>query len=190
MQIAQGQRIPLSTLIQGTDLTLSISMKSPHVIDYVCFGVDANGKLSDDRYMIFFNQPASPCNGVKQVNGGDFQLALGRLPASIDRLVFTASIDGAGAMSDIQASHFSIQAQGREVARGEFSGATFAAEKAIMVADVYRKNGEWRIASNLQAITPGWTRWWFILVVKWPTHRRPRLHEFLWRRRLPPLLRS
>ncbi|EPM91751.1 tellurium resistance protein, partial [Pseudomonas syringae pv. actinidiae ICMP 18804] len=130
MQITQGQRIPLSTLIQGNDLTLSIVIKSAHVIDYVCFGVDANGKLSDDRYMIFFNQPTSPCNSVKQANGGDFQLALDSLPASIDRLVFTASIDGAGVMSDIQASHFSIQHQGREVARGEFSGATFAAEKA------------------------------------------------------------
>lgn len=155
MQITQGQRIPLSTLIQGNDLTLSIVIKSAHVIDYVCFGVDANGKLSDDRYMIFFNQPASPCNSVKQANGGDFQLALDSLPASIDRLVFTASIDGAGVMSDIQASHFSIQHQGREVARGEFSGATFAAEKAIMVADIYRKNGEWRIASNLQGYNAG-----------------------------------
>ncbi|KTB81459.1 VWA domain-containing protein [Pseudomonas syringae] len=155
MQIAQGQRIPLSTLIQGTDLTLSISIKSAHVIDYVCFGIDANGKLSDDRYMIFFNQPDSPCNGVKQVNGGDFQLSLSRLPASIDRLVFTASIDGAGAMSDIQSSRFSVQQQGREAARGEFSGATFSAEKAIMVADIYRKNGEWRIASNLQGYNAG-----------------------------------
>ncbi|MEE4749241.1 VWA domain-containing protein [Pseudomonas alliivorans] len=155
MLISQGQRIPLSTLIQDTDLTLSIDIKSAHVIDYVCFGVDANGKLSDDRYMIFFNQPASPCNSVKQVNGGDFQLALSNLPASIDRLVFTASIDGAGAMSDIQASQFSIRKNGIEVARCEFSGATFAAEKAIMVADIYRKNGEWRIASNLQGYNAG-----------------------------------
>ncbi|MCD5993258.1 VWA domain-containing protein [Pseudomonas sp. CDFA 602] len=155
MLITQGQRIPLSTLLQGSDLTLSIDIKSGHVIDYVCFGVDANGKLSDDRYMIFFNQPASPCNSVKQSNGGDFQLALASLPASIDRLVFTASIDGAGAMSDIQASHFSIKDSGREVARGEFSGASFAAEKAIMVADIYRKNGEWRIASNLQGYNAG-----------------------------------
>lgn len=155
MLITQGQRIPLSTLLQGSDLTLSIDIKSGHVIDYVCFGVDANGKLSDDRYMIFFNQPASPCNSVKQSNGGDFQLALASLPASIDRLVFTASIDGAGAMSDIQASHFSIKDSGREVARGEFSGASFAAEKAIMVADIYRKSGEWRIASNLQGYNAG-----------------------------------
>ncbi|GFM87269.1 tellurium resistance protein [Pseudomonas cichorii] len=155
MQITQGQRVPLSSLIQGSDLTLSIDIKSSHVIDYVCFGVDAQGKLSDDRYMIFFNQPNSPCNSVRQVNGGDFQIALAGLPASIDRLVFTASIDGAGAMSDIQASHFSIKDAGREVARSEFSGATFAAEKAIMVTDIYRKNGEWRIASNLQGYNAG-----------------------------------
>ncbi|MBN6712977.1 VWA domain-containing protein [Pseudomonas capsici] len=155
MQITQGQRIPLSSLIQGSDLTLSIDIKSAHVIDYVCFGVDAQGKLSDDRYMIFFNQPASPCNRVRQINGGDFQIALAGLPASIDRLVFTASIDGIGAMSDIQASHFSIKDAGREVARGEFSGATFAAEKAIMVTELYRKNGEWRIASNLQGYNAG-----------------------------------
>ncbi|RMW10349.1 Tellurium resistance protein [Pseudomonas amygdali pv. tabaci] len=46
MQITQGQRVPLSGLIQGSDLTLSIAIKSAQVIDYVCFGVDANGKLS------------------------------------------------------------------------------------------------------------------------------------------------
>ncbi|KAA8691253.1 putative Tellurium resistance protein [Pseudomonas caricapapayae] len=155
MQITQGQRIPLSSLIQGTDLTLSIAIQSAQVIDYVCFGIDANGKLSDDRYMIFFNQPSSPCHSVKQLNGGDFQLSLASLPASIDRLVFTASIDGAGTMSEIQASHFSIRHEGRDVARGEFSGATFAAEKAIMVADIYRKGGEWRIASNLQGYNAG-----------------------------------
>lgn len=82
MQLTQGQRIPLSTLIQGADLTLSIEIKSAHVIDYVCFGIDADGKLSDDRYMIFFNQPASPCASVRQVNGSNFQLALAGLPAS------------------------------------------------------------------------------------------------------------
>jgi stress response protein SCP2 len=155
MQITQGQRIPLSSLIPGSDLTLSIDIQSAHVIDYVCFGVDAQGKLSDDRYMIFFNQPSSPCNSVKLANG-EFHLALAGLPASIDRLVFTASIDGAGAMSDIQTSRFLIKdMDGREAARCEFSGTTFTAEKAIMVADIYRKNGEWRLASNLQGYNAG-----------------------------------
>ncbi|GAB7533576.1 VWA domain-containing protein [Pseudomonas sp. 3A(2025)] len=155
MLITQGQRVPLSTLMTGQALNLTIAIDAPHVIDYVCFGVDANGKLSDDRYMIFFNQPSSPCNSLQQVQGGEFRINLAGLPASIDRLVFTASIDGAGTMNDIRASHFSISESCSEKARGEFSGASFAAEKAIMVIDLYRKNGEWRLASNLQGYNAG-----------------------------------
>ncbi|WP_347902894.1 VWA domain-containing protein [Pseudomonas purpurea] len=155
MLITQGQRVPLATLIQGDSLTLSIKIDSRDVIDYVCFGVDAQGKLSDDRYMIFFNQPASPCNSLKLSDGGDFQINLAGLPATIDRMVFTASIDGGGAMRDIQSSRFSIQANGHEVASCGFNGATFDGEKAIMVADIYRKNGEWRMLSNLQGFNAG-----------------------------------
>lgn len=156
MQISQGQRLPLSNLIQGTRLTLSIAIESPHVIDFVCFGVDAQGKLSDDRYMVFFNQPNTPCNSVKLAQGGDFQLNLSNLPETIDRLVFTASIDGAGAMSDIRQSNFAIKDESNtQAATCPFSGEHFNNEKAIMVADIYRKGGEWRLLSNLQGFNEG-----------------------------------
>lgn len=156
MQINQGQRVPLSNLIPGHLLTLTVSIQSPLTIDIACFGVDAQGKLSDDRYMVFFNQPATPCGSVKLSGSGDFQLNLAGLPASIERLVFTASIDGAGAMRDIGASTFTIKSPtGDTAATCAFSGTTFAAEKAIMVADIYRKNGEWRLASNLQGFNEG-----------------------------------
>lgn len=156
MQITQGQRLPLSSIIQGDQLTLSIAIKSPNVIDFVCFGLDASGKLSDDRYMTFFNQPATPCNSVTLLSGGDFKLNLGTLPATIDRLVFTASIDGNGAMKDITASFFAIhQLDGHQRATCNFSGGDFAGEKAIMVADIYRKDGVWRLQSNLQGFNDG-----------------------------------
>jgi stress response protein SCP2 len=98
MQIGQGQRLPLSKILQGQSLTLSIKIQAPHVVDFVCFGVDAHGKLSDDRYMVFFNQPSTPCGSIKMDSGGKFDINLQSLPASIDRMVFTASIDGAGEM--------------------------------------------------------------------------------------------
>ncbi|WNW11769.1 VWA domain-containing protein [Pseudomonas sp. DTU_2021_1001937_2_SI_NGA_ILE_001] len=154
MLLTQGQRVPLSSLIDGQELTLAIAIDSPHVIDHVCFGLDANGKLSDDRYMIFFNQPSSPC-GSLQLQGNAFHIRLNGLPATLERLVFTASIDGHGTLRDIRASHFSVRGSGGEAARGEFSGASFAAEKAIMVAELYRRNGEWRLASNLQGYNAG-----------------------------------
>ena len=155
MLISQGQRLPLATLIQGTQLTLRLNIESPFSIDYVCFGIDAQGKLSDDRYMIFFNQPASPCNSLTLSNGSEFSMDLARLPSTIDRLVFTASIDGNGTMHSLQDSSFVIRHGAQDVANCPFNGATFAEEKAIMVADIYRKQGEWRLAANLQGFNAG-----------------------------------
>ncbi|WP_426202239.1 vWA domain-containing protein [Pseudomonas sp. TWP3-1] len=156
MQISQGQRLPLSKILQGRALTLSIRIDAAQVIDFVCFGVDAQGKLSDDRYMVFFNQPSTPCASIRIADGGRFEISLDSLPASIDRLVFTASIDGAGALKDIRASSFEvISPTGESVASSAFSGADFTGEKAIMVADLYRKDGEWRLAANLQGYAEG-----------------------------------
>lgn len=156
MQITQGQRIALSSILQGASLTLAVDIQTSFAMDFVCFGVDSQGKLSDDRYMVFFNQPSTPCGSVKMAGSGKFEINLDILPASIDRMVFTASIDGAGAMNGIQASSFSISnPQSELVATGNFSGATFTSEKAIMVVELYRKSGEWRFASNLQGYADG-----------------------------------
>ncbi|HCL3538128.1 TPA: TerD family protein, partial [Pseudomonas aeruginosa] len=81
MQISQGQRIPLSNLMQGQFLSLAIQINSPYTVDLACFGLDVAGKLSDDRYMIFFNQPNSPCGSLKQA-GAEFSLNLAGLPSS------------------------------------------------------------------------------------------------------------
>lgn len=157
-QISQGQRMPLSNLIQGHALSVSVQLQigTPNSVDVSCFGLDSRGHLSDDRYMTFYNQPTSPCSSVRQTAPGEFALQLGTLPSSIDRLVFTAAIDGPGSMREIQASSFSIKdAAGQVVATCSFSGSTFAGEKAIMLADIYRKDGQWRLASNLQGFNDG-----------------------------------
>lgn len=156
MQIGKGQRLPLSSILEGVRFGLSIRIKSPHVIDLACFGLDAEGKLSDDRYMVFFNQPRAPCGSVELLHGNDFEIELEVLPASVDRLVFAASIDGVGAMRDLQACHFIVKdGAGRELADCPFSGAAFADEKAVMLAEVYRKSGQWRLALILQGFNEG-----------------------------------
>lgn len=156
MNITQGQRLTLGSIGIADRANLSISIQSGHVIDMVCFGLDAQSKLSDDRYMVFFNQPSAPGDAVKLVAPGQFEINLAALPASIDRLVFTAAIDGDGAMKDIADSRFVITAPGNPTgANCAFSGSTFSVEKAIMVADIYRKNGEWRLQANLQGFSEG-----------------------------------
>ena len=156
MQITQGQRLPLSSIGISDRLTVAVSIQSSHEIDVACFGLDQQSKLSDDRFMVFFNQPCAPADAIRLIGPGQFEIHLSALPATIDRLVFTAAIDGAGAMKDISSSRFAISGPGApNAATCEFAGSTFSVEKAIMVADIYRKGGEWRMLANLQGFKEG-----------------------------------
>lgn len=57
MDISKGQRTPISQLVAGQSFQLAVSTVGAVIVDISCFGVDAAQKLSDERYMTFFNQP-------------------------------------------------------------------------------------------------------------------------------------
>ncbi|NHZ96501.1 hypothetical protein F2P46_12230 [Massilia sp. CCM 8734] len=123
------------------------------VIDVACFGLDANSRLSDERFMIFFNQKASPADAVKYDTRGDasiFAIDLARLPASIERLVFAASIDGEGDMKRLGQSAMTLGS-----ARFGFSGADFDTEKAVIVGELYLRDGAWRYGAVGQGFAGG-----------------------------------
>ncbi|APA68146.1 VWA domain-containing protein [Janthinobacterium sp. 1_2014MBL_MicDiv] len=157
--LSKGQRLPLANLVPDGVLDVGVAAQGL-ALDFACFGLDANGKLSDERYMTFFNQPRTPCGGVeaRAASHGDnaaFAFQLARLPAGVERLVLTASIDGGGVMSQLQAGHVRLQAGGRELARFAFAGADFAQEKAVMLAELYRKDGAWRCMAVGQGFNGG-----------------------------------
>lgn len=65
MILARGQRDKLSKYIDlASPLTIDMSITGSAVYDFCCFGVDASDKLSDDRYMILYNQTSSPNNEI------------------------------------------------------------------------------------------------------------------------------
>ncbi|MGH9226129.1 MAG: VWA domain-containing protein [Acidimicrobiales bacterium] len=149
----RGQKSKLDALTPSTNLRVGVGVTGV-AVDVTCFGVDARGKLSDDRYMIFYNQTRSPEGAVVAVGPDAFDLALAQLPATIDRLVFTATVDGPGTMADAAASHLRLTGGGTEVARFDFSGRDFAREKAVIIAELYRKDG-WRFAAVGQGFDGG-----------------------------------
>ncbi|QKY09588.1 VWA domain-containing protein [Janthinobacterium lividum] len=157
--LSKGQRLPLANLVPDGVLQVGVAAQGL-ALDVACFGLDADGKLSDERYMTFFNQPRTPCGGVEARSGSagdmtEFALQLACLPASIDRLVVTASIDGGGVMSQLQSGHVRLLADGRELARFAFAGGDFAQEKAVMLAELYRKDGGWRCMAVGQGFNGG-----------------------------------
>ena len=45
------------------EIVVEMSINGKSVYDFCCFGVDKSEKLSDERYMIFYNQTSSPQGG-------------------------------------------------------------------------------------------------------------------------------
>jgi stress response protein SCP2 len=123
-------------------------------IDLSCFGLDSADKLSDERFMVFYNQLAAPGDAVKLDLGSGkarFAVNLDALPQTIVKLVFVAAIDGNGSMRTLGASKLSL-GDGLEF---PFSGADFADEKAVIVGEIYRKDGVWRFGAVGQGFNGG-----------------------------------
>ncbi|MFE7773820.1 TerD family protein [Streptomyces sp. NPDC057445] len=159
-EFQRGHKAKISDLTPGTDLYVGVQIAAPGLtFDISCFGLDANEQLSDDRYFIFFNQPKSPEESIQLLGAqaGDtesFRVTLDRVPADIHKLSFTATIDGAGQMSQIGPGYIRIVAGGEEVVRYAFTGSEFSTERAVMLGDFYLKD-VWRFAAVGQGFDGG-----------------------------------
>ena len=129
------------------NIFVDMKVKGNAEYDFCCFGVDGNGKLSDDRYMIFYNQKLSP-NGEISVedipDGARYTLKLSSVPDFINRLVFTVSIDGNKTMGEMNSLETKVYQSGAKDIEMTLGGNDFSNEKAVIVMEIYRKD-VWRI---------------------------------------------
>ncbi|WP_329326836.1 TerD family protein [Streptomyces luteogriseus] len=159
-EFQRGHKARISDLTAGTDLYVGVQIAGPGLsFDISCFGLDADERLSDDRYFVFFNQPKSPEESIQLLGAqaGDtesFRVTLDRIPSQIQKLSFTATIDGTGQMSQIASGYIRIVAGGEEVARYSFNGSEFSTERAVMLGDFYLKD-VWRFAAVGQGFDGG-----------------------------------
>ncbi|CAM4457961.1 VWA domain-containing protein [Deinococcus marmoris] len=144
-----GQRVPLSTLGVGQRLSVDIHCTLDGA-DLTAFGLQ-DGKLADDRYMVFFNQPRSPEGALELARQGvdtSFNVDLAALPTSITEIYFTATHDtqpigGAGALSvKVGDATFDVKPH-------------LKAEKAVMLIRLYRHADGWRLATVAQGFNGG-----------------------------------
>ncbi|MBC7860280.1 MAG: TerD family protein [Burkholderiaceae bacterium] len=150
----RGQKGKLAELGLGTAFPVTLEIAAGALeIDVSCFGLDASGRLSDDRYMVFFNQSSAPDGAVTLSGNSSFQIDLARLPAGIDKLVFTAALGGDGAMRALGQSSLTL---GQPAAVNfAFSGADFTDEKAVIIGELYRRDGSWRFGAVGQGFAGG-----------------------------------
>ncbi|MET9499185.1 TerD family protein [Streptomyces sp. NPDC006552] len=159
-EFQRGHKAKISDLTAGTDLYVGVQITGPGLtFDISCFGLDVEERLSDDRYFVFFNQPKTPEESVQLLGAqaGDsesFRVTLDKIPAHIQKLSFTATLDGPGQMSQVAPGYLRIVAGGEEVARYSFHGGEFSTERAVMLGDFYLKD-VWRFAAVGQGFDGG-----------------------------------
>ncbi len=152
---SRGQKGKLADLGCNSPFSVELELGAAGMsIDVSCFGVDAADKLSDERYMVFFNQLASPGDAVKlDLGAGNarFSVNLAALPDSICKLVFVAAIDGNGTMRSLGPSSMTLA----DAVRFPISGADFQDETAVIIGELYRKDGVWRFGAVGQGFNGG-----------------------------------
>lgn len=153
MQLQAGQNIPLDV----STLTLQLNYPLRHGFagepDTCLFMLNSQGKVSGDSDFIFFNQLTSPEGAVRLTPGtgqASVYIDLDRVPATTQKIAITLVIDGSETISGF--SQLNIQAQG--IAEFNLDTAD-RCEKAIILAEVYRHNGKWKLRALGQGFNGG-----------------------------------
>lgn len=55
IQLQRGQKISIQTVCRTWSLEVVLRHQGPLAVDVSCFGLDSAGRLSDERYFIFYN---------------------------------------------------------------------------------------------------------------------------------------
>lgn len=155
MSLQKGQKVKLEDEVINKQFIVNVNVKSTFPIDVSCFGLDANEKLSDDAYMIFYNQKASPLNEIQllsDVPNSQFSVNLSALPSHITKLVFTAAIDPSSQETMNKINELNFTMNGLDFS---LSGQDFNQEKAVMIAEIYKKENVWRLGVNGQGFNGG-----------------------------------
>lgn len=139
-------------------------------LDASAFLVQANGRVRSDTDFIFYNQLQSSCGSVQhtgdnRTGAGDgddesLELALGQIPASIEKVVFCVTIHDAdsrrqnfGQVSEAFMRLVNLDT-GVELARFDL-GEDYSTETAMIFGEIYRHQGDWKFRAVGQGFAGG-----------------------------------
>lgn len=152
MQLQKGEKRSLADLGVGERCEVAVTFGLAGV-DIAAFGLDHAKKIGDDRYVVLFSNSRSPDGEIHLASSFDkstFKLNLDALPASVDRIVFTATHDDCP-IAESRPLTVTID-QGK----AEFNVAEHLSnEKAVMMIELYRHNSGWRCGTIAQGFAGG-----------------------------------
>ena len=136
-------------------------------LDAAAFLLGANGKVTGDEDFVFYNQLKHPSGAVEHMGDNltgegegddeEIRIDLSKVPANIEKIDFTVTIYEAKernqTFGQVENAYIRVvdETTGKELIRYDL-GEDFSVETAVVVGEIYRRNGEWRF----NAIGSGW----------------------------------
>ncbi|MEU7697726.1 TerD family protein [Streptomyces sp. NPDC014891] len=147
-----GSNIPL------TAARVAVDVAAPVRLDVSGLLLGANGKVRSDDDFIFYNQPSGP--GVTYRSGGGaapdaILVDTGAVPAGIERIVVTASPDAAGQTFQGIEPTATLRNADDGTVLATFTPPQLATETALVVVEIYLRNGAWKARAVGQGYADG-----------------------------------
>jgi tellurite resistance protein TerA len=165
MDLQPGQNISISKQSPAPAVVeIALSWEpatTPLTLDSSAFALNAQGKVRGDDDFIFYNQLALTGSGVQRASDGrSFTVAFAKLPAGIERIVIALTIDQGQRRGQSFGQLSQVRADLRDAASKKplaaFPMATrMMAETALIVAEFYLRNGEWKFRAVGQGFVGG-----------------------------------
>lgn len=153
-ELSRGANCP----IPSPTVRVSVACASP--VDVSALLLAADGKVRSDADLIFYNQPSGPgvtyLDATASSGATAVEIDTTELPVDVDKVVITASLDGSGAATFGSAGSLTMtvtDAAGAPAITAPATGLT--SEAALVVGEVYRRNGEWKVRCVMQGYENG-----------------------------------
>ncbi|WP_194829663.1 AIM24 family protein [Nocardia sp. XZ_19_231] len=148
--LAPGENRPAP----GDQLTITVASSAS--VDVSALLVNSAGKVRSDADFVFFNQPTGPGVVYRHGNGGPDVVGVqtSALPAEVDKVVVTASLDGRGpaTFASVGALTATIES-GSTALTFPISGLT--TESGVVCVEIYRRNEAWKVRAIGQGYDDG-----------------------------------
>ncbi|MCP3766134.1 MULTISPECIES: TerD family protein [unclassified Streptomyces] len=147
-----GSNIPLPTA------RVTVDVAAPVRLDVSGLLLTADGKVRSDDDFIFYNQPAGP--GVTYRSGGGgapdaITIDTAAVPPGIEKIVVTASPDAQGQTFQGIEPTATVRSADDNAVLATFTPPSLGSETALVVVEVYLRNGAWKVRAVGQGYANG-----------------------------------
>ncbi|MBL1077345.1 TerD family protein [Nocardia sp. 2] len=147
MELAKGANAPLAVSDVLVEITAGVT------VDVAALLLTVDGKVRSDNDFIFYNQPQGP--GVTAQPPNRIRVVPAQVPADIEKIAVTASLDAGVNWGQAGPPRVAVLDAATGNTLATFTPTGLSTETALVAAEIYRRQGTWKVRAVGQGYTNG-----------------------------------